>query len=213
MARLYLARHGESQANVEGVFSNRDVEHQLTESGLWQARALAEWLEPKGVSAVYASPIRRAQQTAGAVSARVGVPVVTCEELREVDVGDLEGRRDEEAWAVYHDVVRRWRRGELEARFPGGEDGFRANERVTGILSEIASRHPAESVAVIGHGEVLSQVLGRLVEPPPGVGAGLSVCGVVVADHLDGVWSCACWNSTEHLAQERDPPRPGIRRV
>jgi probable phosphoglycerate mutase len=213
VARLYLARHGQSQANVDGVFSNRDVDHHLTELGLRQARALAEWLEPRGISAVYASPIRRAQQTAGAVSARVGAPVVTCEELREVDVGDLEGRRDEEAWAVYHDVVRRWRRGELEARFPGGEDGFRANERVGGILSEIAGRHAAESVAVISHGEVLSQVLSRLVEPPPGAGAGLSVCAVVVADHLDGVWSCACWNSTEHLAQERVPPRPGIRRV
>jgi broad specificity phosphatase PhoE len=213
MARLYLARHGESQANTEGVFSNRDVDHPLTELGLWQARALAEWLEPKGVSAVYASPIRRAQQTAGAVSTRVGAPIVTCEDLREVDVGDLEGRRDEEAWAVYHDVVQRWRQGELGARFPDGEDGFRANERVGGILTEIADRHPTESVAVISHGEVLSQVLSRLVKLPPGAGTGLDVGAVVVADHGHGVWSCAGWNSTEHLARERDRPGPDVRRV
>jgi broad specificity phosphatase PhoE len=213
VARLYLVRHGESQANVEGVFSNRDVDHPLTELGRWQARALAEWLDPKGVSAVYASPIRRAQQTAGAVSTRVGAPIVTCEELREVNVGDLEGRRDEKAWAVYHDVVQRWRRGELEARFPGGENGFRAHERVGGILSQIADRHPAESVAVISHGEALSQVLSRLVELPPGAGPGLAVCAVVVADHRDGEWSCPCWNSTEHLTRGQDWPRPGVRRV
>jgi broad specificity phosphatase PhoE len=106
---------------------------------------------------------------------------------------------------VYHGVVGRWRRGELEARFPGGEDGLEAKERVGRVLSEIADRHPAESVAVISHGEVLSQVLSRLVQLPPGIGAGLGVCAVVVADRQDGAWTCECWNSTEHLTRERNP--------
>jgi broad specificity phosphatase PhoE len=203
VTRLYLARHGESQANVEGVFSNGVLDHPLTDLGRRQARALAEWLRPRRVSTVYASPLRRAQETAFAVASRVEAPVVTCEELREVKVGSLDGRSGEEAWAVYHGVVERWRRGELEARFPGGEDGLEANERVVRVLSEIADRHASGSVAVISHGEVLSQVLSRLVQLPPGIGAGLGVCAVVVAERLDGAWTCECWNSTEHLTQER----------
>ena len=44
LPEIYLARHGESRANIEGVLSHRVGEHPLTERGRRQARALAEWL-------------------------------------------------------------------------------------------------------------------------------------------------------------------------
>jgi probable phosphoglycerate mutase len=139
-------------------------------------------------------------ETASVVSERLDAPLFTREGLREVNVGSLDGRGDEEAWAVYHSVVGRWRGGDAAARFPDGEDYREAQERLTRILLEITSGSPMGGVAVISHGEILTQVLSRLVEPPPGTEAGLDLAALVVLDREGDSWRCLRWNSTEHLA-------------
>jgi bisphosphoglycerate-dependent phosphoglycerate mutase len=58
--RLYLVRHGESEANVLGVFSNRGFKHPLTAHGREQAVGLAGLLAGKGISRIYTSPLQRA---------------------------------------------------------------------------------------------------------------------------------------------------------
>jgi Histidine phosphatase superfamily (branch 1) len=72
--------------------------------------------------ALFASPLRRAQQTAEIVAGRLGGDVKTLDDLREVNVGDLDGRSDPEAWEIYESVLDDWRRGDHDRRFPGGED-------------------------------------------------------------------------------------------
>jgi broad specificity phosphatase PhoE len=57
----------------------------LTETGVRQAAAVATWLEKKGtkVSSIWASPLKRAQQTAEPIAAAFGLPVQTDARLRE----------------------------------------------------------------------------------------------------------------------------------
>jgi probable phosphoglycerate mutase len=175
-------------------------EHALTDRGRRQAHALAERLAREQISAIYSSPLRRALETASVVSKRLGPGVLTREGLREVDVGDLDGRSDGEAWAIYHSVVGRWRHGDPTARFPGGEDYREAERRLIGVLEEITSEPPRPGMAVISHGEILTQVLPRLVELPAGTPAVLDVAAVIVLERDGEVWRCLRWNSTEHLA-------------
>jgi broad specificity phosphatase PhoE len=198
--RLYLARHGESRANVEGVLSHRIGEHSLTDRGRRQARALAEWLERERMSAVYSSPLHRALETASVVAGRLGATLITLEGLREVNVGDLDGRSDEEAWKIYRGVVEGWRRGDAAARFPGGEDYREAEDRLTRALVEISSRPAQAGLVVISHGEILTQVLSRLVELPARAPAVLDVAAVIVLERDGDTWRCLRWNSTDHLA-------------
>lgn len=200
MTRLYLARHGENRANIEGVLSHRVVDHPLTDRGRRQAGALADWLAQRDISAIYSSPLKRALETATVVSQRLDVPVFKREGLREVNVGSLDGRGDEEAWKIYHSVVGRWRRGDPAARFPGGEDYCAAQERLTAVLDEATAGSPAEAVAVISHGEILTQVLARLVALPAGTEPVLDKAAVIVVDRDGDRWRCLRWNSTEHLA-------------
>jgi broad specificity phosphatase PhoE len=69
-----------------------------------------------------APPLRRARQTAEIVSAGLQVPVAAeLEELREVNVGDLDGRNDDQAWQAHEATLLSWRSGDLGQRFPGGE--------------------------------------------------------------------------------------------
>ena len=92
--RLIFARHGENQANVERIISNRSLPHGLTAKGRAQAETLAALLDENTVVAIYASPILRAQETASILSERLGLPVRTSDALREFDCGIAEGRGD-----------------------------------------------------------------------------------------------------------------------
>ena len=81
--RLYFARHGESEANTTGVFSNRPPGHALTAAGREQAQGLADRLRAEGIAQIYSSPLLRAQQTAEILAATVGAPVEVPDALRE----------------------------------------------------------------------------------------------------------------------------------
>jgi broad specificity phosphatase PhoE len=88
---LWLIRHGESTWNIEGLAQGHNDESQLTERGLRQAAEAAAQFADRPVRAIYASDLRRAQQTAAAFAAVLGLPVYADARLRERSLGVLEG--------------------------------------------------------------------------------------------------------------------------
>ncbi|HEU4744820.1 MAG TPA: histidine phosphatase family protein [Anaerolineales bacterium] len=62
--RLCFVRHGESEANVLRVISNRESPFELTPPGRQQAGTLANQLRDIPVTTIFSSPILRARQTA-----------------------------------------------------------------------------------------------------------------------------------------------------
>src|ERR1700761_7600258 len=91
-SNLWLVRHGESTWNVAGLVQGHNDEAELTERGRQQAAAAAEEFRGRRVRALYASDLRRAQQTAAALAAVLGLPVRSDERLRERSLGVLEGQ-------------------------------------------------------------------------------------------------------------------------
>ncbi len=69
MLKLYLVRHGESAWNVKHLYTGR-TDVPLSGLGELQAERLGERLRSWEVKAIYASPLRRAQETAQPVAAR-----------------------------------------------------------------------------------------------------------------------------------------------
>lgn len=88
---LWLVRHGESTWNVAGLAQGHNDEAELTERGLRQAAGAAAQFGYRPVRAIYASDLRRAQQTAAAFAAVLGLPVHADPRLRERSLGVLEG--------------------------------------------------------------------------------------------------------------------------
>jgi probable phosphoglycerate mutase len=88
---LWLVRHGESTWNVAGLCQGHHDEAELTERGLGQAADAAAQFGYRPVRAIYASDLRRAQQTAAAFAAVLGLPVHSDARLRERCLGVLEG--------------------------------------------------------------------------------------------------------------------------
>jgi broad specificity phosphatase PhoE len=88
---LWLVRHGESTWNVAGLAQGHNDEAELTGRGLRQAAKAAAQFGYRPVRAIYASDLRRAQQTAVAFAAVLGLPVHADARLRERSLGVLEG--------------------------------------------------------------------------------------------------------------------------
>jgi 2,3-bisphosphoglycerate-dependent phosphoglycerate mutase len=146
---VHYARHGENRANLTRELSHRVVDYPLTERGVEQARELAGRIG--SVRQIYSSPLRRAVQTAEVVGAVIGRTVEIVEELRELNVGALDGRRDPAAWQAYHAVLSAWRGGDHDVGFPDGENHHMLVERLRGAFARIAAGTDGP-VLVVGHG-------------------------------------------------------------
>ena len=167
--RIFFARHGESTANLLHVFSNRALDHPLTEKGRSQAADLARRMTNEGIGRIYSSPVPRAVETARIAAAMLGVEVCYSEALREFDVGDFEGRSDDSAWQEFADLFRKWLiHGLLEEKIDGGESYIDIRARflpfIEGLVAELC--HTEENILVISHGGLyrlmLPEVLGNL---------------------------------------------------
>ena len=80
---VYFVRHGESEANVLNVFSNRGTKHPLTSRGREQVEMLAGKLADVNFGAFYSSPVWRATESAEILSRRLGISYEVTEALRE----------------------------------------------------------------------------------------------------------------------------------
>lgn len=67
MTAIYLVQHGARE--------QQPGDPALTERGRKQAAITARWFQRITLTAVYSSPLRRAQQTAGPIAAAAGLPV------------------------------------------------------------------------------------------------------------------------------------------
>lgn len=175
----WYIRHGHNPANERHQLSHKIIDYPLTGLGVTQATALAGQLarQPRP-AAIYASPLRRAAQTAEIIAARTSNDVITVEGLRELDVGDLDGRSDEDAWAIYRQVLVGWRTGKHDSAFPGGEDYHQMTARLSAALGSALRHPPGSRILIIGHGGTIRAAIPVLCPATPEPASDLPNCGI-----------------------------------
>jgi probable phosphoglycerate mutase len=149
---LYLLRHGESTANVEGVHAAKKIDPALTDLGIQQAKTQAEYLKSIRFSAFYSSPLLRAKQTANFVSETCGIEPVFTDLLLETDVGVLDGQKidDPDNLALYEAIISKWNQRKENAGFPEGETLGDIRSRFSEFV-QILKTHGYERVLIVGH--------------------------------------------------------------
>jgi broad specificity phosphatase PhoE len=161
---FYLIRHGESLYNAEGrIQGQSDVE--LSPLGLRQAAAIAEAFGDEPLDAVFASPLRRAMQTAEPIAARFGLPIRPDDRLMEIHAGIFQGLLWAEIEAKFPEAARPWREQHPDYVIPGGES--RRSLMVRGRAAFESIRElPFRRVAVVSHGGILAAALKSLLQMP-----------------------------------------------
>lgn len=144
---LTLVRHGRTHANAGGLLQGH-VDNPLDAVGLDQAAMLGPALERiRAVDRVIASPLARAQQTAGAIAAHTGRGVDTDPRWIELDYGDYDGLPmasiDAATWSQW--------RTDPHFRPPCGESMAELEARVRRALVDLATDGDSQHVVVVSH--------------------------------------------------------------
>jgi broad specificity phosphatase PhoE len=170
MALVTWARHGENLANVTRTLSFRVYDESLTERGRQQARDLAARLAAGSAPGrIVCSPLRRAAETAAILAEALGITDATADDnLRELNVGSLDGRNDARSWKAYNSVLDAWRHGDYAARFPDGEDCVGLADRLRAAFTAMTGPGD-DQVLVVAHGANIRAVLPLIAAvPDPG---------------------------------------------
>jgi broad specificity phosphatase PhoE len=163
--RLLFIRHAEVESRYQGVFGGQ-IDMDLSPRGHEQATALAKYLQTQTVSAIYASPMKRAQQTLRPWVVN-GVPQpVILPELREVDFGDWTGLSFGQVQARHGVSAWEWLDQLEAAAIPNAECAESFRVRVEPCLRRIIRDHPGQQVALVCHGGVIRMLLAILLEMP-----------------------------------------------
>lgn len=153
---LLLVRHALPVRRESG---NGPADPELSSAGHEQAGHLAQYLASETLHAVYASPLRRAKETAAPVAATQGVGIVSSAGVAEWDqdspdyvpVEELKAANDPRWHAL---LAGEWSSDESEAEF---------RERVITTLEELIAAHRGQRIAVVCHGGVINGYLAHVL--------------------------------------------------
>ncbi len=144
MTRIYLVRHGESEANVAGIINDDPARAvRLTPNGRAQAEAAARELATVRFSSAYTSEFLRARETAAIILAGREPDIVVDARLNERRSG-LDGQPVE----AFNGLVRP---DPVRIRPPRGESFEQQMARVGAFLDEVARRHAGGIVLAVSH--------------------------------------------------------------
>ena len=182
---MWLARHGETEWTVSGRHTG-STDLALIREGELQAIALGKLLAGRSFAHVFASPMRRAQDTARL--AGFGDRFEGLEDLREVDYGEYEGvttaqiHDQDPGWELFRDGC------------PGGESPEQVTQRADRLLSHL--RGLDGDVLLFGHGHTFRATAARFLGLPISGATNLLLdAGTlsILADGRDGP-SLVVWN-------------------
>lgn len=188
---LCLIRHGDTDWNREGRAQGRE-DIALNATGFSQAERVAARLSREPWEALYASPLRRAYQTAERIAAATGLSIQTDLRLQERHMGAAAGLTAAEREARFPGL-------KLD-QIPGTESREDLSRRVLAVLTEIATRHPGGRVLVVSHGAAINSLivsqLGRPVMLPN--------TSVTWAAYSGGSWRLTAIGDAAHLEDAAD---------
>jgi alpha-ribazole phosphatase len=139
----------------------------LSDTGLRQAELLRDQLNLKKIDFIYSSDLKRALVTAQIIALRHNLEVITCQELREIDFGRLEGLTFDEINRLYPEVARMWMERDLSLVYPGGESLAELDKRVRQFRSRLEEHNKEETILIVAHSGVLRTLLCQLLGMEP----------------------------------------------
>jgi len=163
--RLLLLRHAEVETRYHRIFGGT-IDMNLSPRGHEQARILAQFLPAKQLEIIYASPMKRVQQTLAPFLNNGAPPQTIVPNLREVDFGDWTGLNWEQVCEKFKLLTHEWLEHIERGVMPNGENGAQFRARVEPCLRKIIKDHTGQTVGIFCHGGVIRMILAILLEVP-----------------------------------------------
>lgn len=156
--KVYLVRHGESEANTKGLFSGV-TDTPLTDFGRKQAREISDFLSKTIFEEIYSSPLSRAYETASLINEKHHNNIIIIDGLIEMNFGIFEGLSYKEIKSRYPDLTKAWQLKSSEFVFPEGESLIKFYKRIVLSYEEIIKNSKSDSILIVAHSGVIRSIL------------------------------------------------------
>lgn len=201
---ILLVRHGASApAFPDRPFPIVDGQSdpELAPEGRRQAEALGERLAAEPLSRLFVTPLRRTQETAAPLAARLGLEPVVIPELAEVGLGDWEGGEWRIRAANGDPLVARVFAEERWDVVPNAEPAEEFARRVrTGLARVIETAGPDVVVAAVAHAAVITELCHQVTSSRPFAFVTVDNASITHLIALpDGRWILRGFNDVSHL--------------
>lgn len=158
MIELFITRHGETMWNLEKRFQGWG-NSELTENGIAMAKNLAKVIDDNHIDTVFTSPLKRAYETTLIAVGGRDLPVIVLEDLKEMNLGEWEGRRlvdlekaEAERVAFYWNEPEKYHSRE-------GEEFTEFIQRVRRAAEAMISQPSVKKALVVTHGMTVKALL------------------------------------------------------
>lgn len=150
MTKIYLVRHGQSEANLKDLFLGQ-MNLDLTALGHDQAEKTAEYLKNIHIDKIYASDLTRAYQTAEHTANKKGMEIIKNTGLREINAGHWELVSFSDLPRLYPKEWRIWTEDIGHSRCPGGESVEEVQIRVFAEVERLARENDGKTICLFSH--------------------------------------------------------------
>jgi broad specificity phosphatase PhoE len=165
MVKIILVRHGETDWNRLHRIQGGASDTPLNETGLRQARQVAERLKSDKLEAVYSSHLQRALYTAREIARHHQLEVIPMPAFREIDAGSLEGFPASELKLSFDEYICRDNHVQSSGQYPMGEYICDVQKRSWEAVRDIAGQNQG-TVVIVTHYFVIMTLVCHVLDLP-----------------------------------------------
>ncbi|MGI0047879.1 MAG: histidine phosphatase family protein [Nitrosotalea sp.] len=163
---LFL-RHGQAKNNVERILAGRTTGYPLTDLGINQAEKIADFLKPFNISAIYSSPVERAEQTASIVAKKLELGYNIDERLTEIDMGLLSGMPFDEMFTKHGNIFLKFYEGHTIIEKNGIETFASIKKRVIDLVEHCSEKYNDKDILFVTHMDPIKSMLSTVMQLKP----------------------------------------------
>jgi broad specificity phosphatase PhoE len=154
--KVYFIRHGETKFNLKHILMGREIDGKLNTKGIAQAHEAAEMLD-SNINLIFASPLKRAQQTAYIISDKLKVAVHSRDELAERSFGKLSGKTwDEIEQLTGSNLARIEEHFDIDLKKFEVETGSAMKIRLLHFLADLKKNYSDKTPLVVTHSGIVN---------------------------------------------------------
>ena len=164
--KLYFVRHGRTLWNLEGRFQGASGDSPLLPESIDILKQLGQHLKEIPFDTIYSSDLPRAVKSAEIIQSQLQspCPLKSIPELREWQLGKLEGLKIATLNAIYPQQIKAFRSNlaQFDTRMFEAESLYSTTQRTIQFIKSL-KESPAERILIIGHGANLTASLRTLL--------------------------------------------------
>lgn len=164
--KLYFVRHGRTVWNLEGRFQGASGDSPLLSESVDILKQLGQHLKEIPFDTIYSSDLPRAVKSAEIIQSQLQspCPLKSIPDLREWQLGKLEGLKIATLNAIYPEQIKAFRSNlaRFDTRMFEAESLYSTTHRTIQFIKSLKGS-PAENILIVGHGANLTASLRTLL--------------------------------------------------